>query len=166
MASGKGRVRVGCCGFRSAREAYYELLESVEVQHPFYQPPLVPTLRRWREEAPEGFEFTLKAWQLVTHLSSSPTYRRLKRPLIEEQRAGAGFFRPTEAVREAGELTRECPRALKAKPVLFQCPASFKPTSENVENLRRFFRETERGRLVLAWGGRGGGARGRGQQEA
>lgn len=156
MTSGKGRVRVGCCGFRSSRESYYELLDSVEVQHTFYQPPQVSTLRRWREEAPADFEFTLKAWQLVTHLASSPTYRRLKRPLTEEQRAGAGFFRPTEAVRAAWEVTRECARALKAKVVLFQCPASFKPTGENVANMRRFFQEVERGRLVFAWEPRGG----------
>ena len=159
MASGKGRVRVGCCGFRSSRETYYGLLDSVEVQHTFYQPPQVSTLRRWREEAPAEFEFALKAWQLVTHLSSSPTYRRVKRPLTEGQREGAGFFRPTEAVRGAWELTRECARALKARAVLFQCPASFKPTPENVENWRRFFREAERGRLVFAWEPRGGGPR-------
>jgi uncharacterized protein YecE (DUF72 family) len=156
MTSGKGRVRIGCCGFRSSRESYYELLDSVEVQHTFYQPPQIPTLRRWREEAPAGFEFALKAWQVITHLSSSPTYRRVKRPLTEEQREGAGFFRPTEAVQEAWALTRECARALKARAVLFQCPASFKPTSENVENLRRFFQEVERGRLVFAWEPRGG----------
>ena len=60
MASGKGRVRVGCCGFRSSRESYYGLLDSVEVQHTFYQPPQVATFRRWREEAPADFEFALK----------------------------------------------------------------------------------------------------------
>jgi uncharacterized protein YecE (DUF72 family) len=156
MASGKGRVRVGCCGFRSSRESYYELLDSVEVQHTFYQPPQVSTLGRWKEEAPAGFEFTLKAWQLVTHLPSSPTYRRLKRPLTEEQSEGAGFFRPTEAVDAAWQLTRECAAALKARAVLFQCPASFKPTAENVENMRRFFLRAERGRLVFAWEPRGG----------
>ena len=156
MPAKKSLVHVGCSGFRSSRASYYEVLDSVEVQHTFYQPPQVSTLRRWREEAPAGFEFALKAWQLVTHLSSSPTYRRLKRPLAEEQREGAGFFRPTEAVREAWGVTRECARALKAKAVLFQCPASFKPTGENVENLRRFFREVERGRLVFAWEPRGG----------
>jgi uncharacterized protein YecE (DUF72 family) len=156
MASGTGPVRVGCCGFRSSRETYYAALASVEVQHTFYQPPQVSTLRRWREEAPVGFEFTLKAWQLVTHLSSSPTYRRLKRQLTEEEREGAGFFRPTEAVESAWQLTRECAAALKARVILFQCPASFKPTGENVENLRRFFRRAERGRLTFAWEPRGG----------
>lgn len=156
MTSGKGPVRVGCCGFRSSRESYFRVLGAVEVQHTFYQPPQVATLRRWREEAPAGFEFALKAWQLVTHLSSSPTYRRLKRELTEEEREGAGFFRPTDAVEAAWQLTRECAAALGARAVLFQCPASFKPYPENVEHMRRFFGKAARGRLVFAWEPRGG----------
>jgi uncharacterized protein YecE (DUF72 family) len=153
-------VKAGCCGFRTSRETYYALLGAVEVQHTFYQPPLVLTLKRWRAEAPAGFEFTLKAWQLITHLSSSPTYRRVKRQLTDEEKEGAGSFRPSEIVREAWDVTRECAAALKARAVLFQCPASFKPYAENVENMRRFFHEVERGRLAFCWEPRGEWPRG------
>ena len=156
MPSEKSRVRVGCSGFRSSRESYFRALESVEVQHTFYQPPQVSTLRRWREEAPDGFEFTLKAWQLITHQSSSPTRKRLKRELSEEEKEGAGSFRPSAIVREAWELTRECAEALEARAVLFQCPASFRPTEENVANMRRFFGKAERGGLAFCWEPRGG----------
>ena len=155
MTTKKNLVRIGCSGFRSSRESYYELLDSVEVQHTFYQPPQVSTLARWREEAPRGFEFTVKAWQLITHTSSSPTYRRLKRKLTDEEREGAGSFRPSGIVREAWEVTRECAKALGARAVLFQCPASFRPNSENVENMRAFFRAAERGRLAFCWEPRG-----------
>src|SRR5919112_5248318 len=154
-AKKKSLLTIGCSGFRSSRESYYEVLDSVEVQHTFYQPPLVPTLKRWREEAPRGFEFTVKAWQLITHTSSSPTRRRLKRQLTEEEKAGAGSFRPSGIVREAWGVTRECASALKARAVLFQCPASFKPYAENVDNMRRFFRGVERGRLSFCWEPRG-----------
>src|SRR4051812_20732038 len=156
MPSRKSLIRVGCCGFRSSRESYYEVLDTVEVQHTFYQPPLVPTLVRWREEAPRDFEFTVKAWQLITHTSSSPTRRRLKRQLTDEEKEGAGSFRPSEIVGEAWELTRECASALGARAVLFQCPASFRPAAENVENMRAFFRASERGRLKFCWEPRGG----------
>jgi uncharacterized protein YecE (DUF72 family) len=149
-------IRIGCCGFRSSRESYYQLLDAVEVQHTFYQPPLVPTLKKWREEAPEGFEFTLKAWQLITHKASSPTYRRVKRQLTEEEKEGAGSFRPTPAVAAAWELTRECAAALGASAVLFQCPASFQPTRENVANLRKFFKKARRDGLNFCWEPRGG----------
>ena len=156
MTPNSGLIRVGCCGFRSSRASYYEALDSVEVQHTFYQPPQVPTLRRWREEAPRGFEFTVKAWQLITHKSSSPTYRRLKRRLTEEEKEGAGFFRPSDVVWEAWGLTRACAEALGARAVLFQCPASFEPVRENVENMRRFFRRARREGTAFCWEPRGG----------
>jgi uncharacterized protein YecE (DUF72 family) len=155
MPSRKSLVRIGCSGFRLSRASYYEVLDTVEVQHTFYQPPQVATLERWREEAPRDFEFTVKAWQLVTHQASSPTRRRLKRQLTEEEKEGAGSFRPSEIVREAWEVTRACASALKARAVLFQCPASFRPVAENVENMRAFFRKAERGPLKFCWEPRG-----------
>ena len=149
-------VRLGLCGFSMAADEYVREFPVVEVQQTFYEPPRDETMRRWRAEAPEQFEFTLKAWQLITHQASSPTYRRLRRQLTEEEKEGAGFFRPSEVVRGAWELTRECAEALAARAVLFQCPASFKPARENVENMRRFFRGAERGGLAFCWEPRGG----------
>jgi uncharacterized protein YecE (DUF72 family) len=148
-------IKIGCCGFRSSRDSYYPLLPAVEIQHTFYQPPQVSTLLKWREEAPTGFEFTLKAWQLITHQSSSPTYKRLKRELTDDEKAQSGSFNPSEIVREAWDVTRECARALDARVVLFQCPASFRPTSGNIENMKRFFRNLEREGLSFGWEPRG-----------
>ena len=48
----------------------------VEVEQTFYKLPLVKTAERWRAEAPRGFEFSIKAWQALTHLPTSPTWRR------------------------------------------------------------------------------------------
>jgi uncharacterized protein YecE (DUF72 family) len=39
--------------------------------------------------------------------------------------------------------------------IVFQCPASFTPTKENVRNLKTFFEEIDRGSHVLAWEPRG-----------
>lgn len=138
-----------------ARAEYFARFPCVEVQHTFYQPPQVETLRRWREEAPDDFEFTVKAWMLITHEARSPTYRRLKKELTEEERAGVGSFRPTPAVREAWEVTRASAEALRAKRVLFQCPASFKPVPENVRNLRKFFKSIRGDGFQLLWEPRG-----------
>jgi uncharacterized protein YecE (DUF72 family) len=121
----------------------------VEVQQTFYQPPQIKTLERWRAAAPPDFEFTLKAWQLITHEARSPTYRRLKRELTEGEKAEAGSFRPTAIVREAWETTLACAAALKATRVLFQCPSSFTPTREHVRDLRDFFARIERPRRKL-----------------
>jgi hypothetical protein len=69
-------IRLGMCGFTIGTAEYYRQFPVVEVQHTFYDPPPLPTLERWRTEAPEGFEFTMKAWQVITHLGTSSTYRR------------------------------------------------------------------------------------------
>ena len=149
------KIKIGTCGFRASKEEYAAQLAAVEVQHTFYQPPQIKTLTRWRESVPADFEFALKAWQLITHEAKSPTYKRLKKNLTETEREEAGYFKPTAIVKEAWATTFDCARALRAKTVLFQCPASFKPYTENIENLEQFFSTIERGGLNFAWEPRG-----------
>ncbi len=148
-------IRVGTCGFRNTKEEYANVLSTVEVQHTFYQPPQVKTLEKWRAAMPKEFEFTLKAWQLITHESSSPTFRRLRRELNEKELDEAGFFKPTEIVQEAWETTLACAKALKARTILFQCPAKFTPLPENIDNMIKFFRGIKRGKMNFVWEPRG-----------
>ncbi len=149
------KVKIGCCGFPVGKSRYMARFRVVELQETFYQPPKVETARAWRAGAPPEFEFTLKAWQLITHEAASPTYRRLKIPLSEAEKQQAGAFKPTPLVHRAWETTREIAAALKASLIVFQCPARFDPSPEHVANLRRFFREMERHQLVMAWEPRG-----------
>ena len=152
----KLNVKVGTCGFgRAKRPEYVELLPVVEIQHTFYNPPQIKTLEKWRADVPDKFEFTLKAWQMITHESSSPTYRRLKGPLTEKETDEAGFFKPTDTVKEALEVTLASAKALRAKTILFQCPAKFQPLPENILNMKQFFANIDRGDLNFAWEPRG-----------
>jgi uncharacterized protein YecE (DUF72 family) len=154
-------ARLGLCGFTMAFEDYVREFPVVEVQQTFYEPPRDATMRRWRAEAPAGFEFTLKAWQLVTHDGTSPTYRRLRRPLSEVERADVGSFRMTPIVVAAWRRTLECVAILRATAVLLQCPRTFRPTDENLERLRAFFATVERPAGVrLLWEPRGDWPRG------
>jgi uncharacterized protein YecE (DUF72 family) len=137
-------VRVGLCGFTMAFEDYVREYRLVEVQQTFYEPPREGTMRRWRTEAPSDFEFTIKAWQLITHDASSPTYRRLKSPLTATDRAEAGGFRTSPTVLRAWQRTLECAAILRATAILFQCPASFRPTEENMDRMRGFFATVQR----------------------
>ena len=148
-------VHVGCCGFPVDRKRYQKTFRLVEVQETFYQPPRLKTARRWREEAPDRFVFALKAWQLVTHDPSSPTYRRLAKPIPESLGDRYGAFRPTEEVLAAWETTAAVARALQAQWVVFQSPASFTPTPENKANMGRFFESIDRDALRFAWEPRG-----------
>ena len=152
----KSKLAVGTCGFGISKLDYTRSFTCVEVQHTFYQPPGISTLARWRDEVPREFEFTLKAWQLITHEAKSPTYRRLKKKLSDVEKKEAGYFKSTPIVNEAWEVTLACARALKAKTILFQCPASFKPTKENISNLERFFSNIKRGKINFCWEPRGG----------
>lgn len=151
----KADFRIGCCGFPVSRALYFSTFRLVEVQQTFYEPPRVETLRRWREEAPRDFEFSLKAWQLITHQANSPTYRRLKTPLSQKEKNLVGNFQLTEPTLRAWEGTLEAARALQAKVVVFQCPASFRPTAENTGRMRAFFSRIDRGGLLLCWEPRG-----------
>ena len=101
-------------------------------------------MRRWRSLAPSDFEFTIKAWQLVTHDASSPTYRRLRSPLTDAERAVVGGFRTSPVVLRAWERTLDCAAILRATAVLLQCPASFRPTVDNIDRLRAFFGTVQR----------------------
>lgn len=149
-------VKIGTCGFGRLRQSeYVKTFKVAEVQHTFYQPPMISTLEKWRAEAPNDFEFTLKAWQVITHECTSPTYKRIKRKFSDTEFGEAGFFKPTTVVKAARDLTIECAKALKARTILFQCPARFQPLPENILNLKRFFTEIDRGDLNFVWEPRG-----------
>jgi uncharacterized protein YecE (DUF72 family) len=146
-------LRVGCCGFPVSLRRYAEVFSVVEVQQTFYQPPALRTLEKWRSAVPAGFEFTLKAWQLITHQATSPTYRRLREELGQQQRREVGDFRLNATVMDAWRRTLDCARILGSRCVLFQCPARFGPTPTNKGNLRNFFCEIKPDLLSPSGGG-------------
>jgi uncharacterized protein YecE (DUF72 family) len=134
-------MRVGLCGWTINAETYLRTFDTLEVQQTFYEPPSRLTMDRWREQAPENFVFTIKAWQVITHRGTSRTYRRLRSEVNREE---CGAFQLNDTVLAAWEKTRDCARLLRARAILFQCPASFRPTDENVANMRRFFGAIDR----------------------
>lgn len=155
------QVKVGCCGFGTSRQSYFKKFDAVEAQQTFYDPPQIETLKKWRDEAPATFQFTLKAWQLITHPASSPTYKRMKTQFSESELKYAGYFNDSEIVCKGWEKTLECAKALAAVAVVFQCPASFLPTQENIKRILNFFQmlhksyKAEVDKLKLVWEPRG-----------
>jgi len=149
-------TRIGTCGYgRTKKPDYARQLDCVEIQHTFYKPPQVKTLEGWRSEMPQAFEFTLKAWQFITHEGSSPTYKRLKRELTEKEQKEVGAFKPTDSVEYGWQVTLESAKALGARTILFQCPAKFVQSPVNIKNIRKFFKKIERGDMNFAWEPRG-----------
>jgi uncharacterized protein YecE (DUF72 family) len=151
-------IKIGCCGwgfFKGGLKAYMKKFPLVEVQQTFYKLPMIKTAERWRAEAPQGFEFSVKAWQAITHLPTSPTWRRAGIDVTEATKNRYGWLRPTRENLEAWRRTKEICDAIDAKICLIQCPPSFKCTSENIPNVRKFFSKIDRGEFALAWEPRG-----------
>jgi len=83
---------------------YASVFGSVEINYTFRRLPSEKTLTGWSEQTPEGFRFTLKANQRITHT------RRLRKAGNE--------------VRAFVELSRTLGDRLG--PILFQCPPNLK----------------------------------------
>lgn len=152
---GFANLRIGCCGWTEAQARYLQHFPVIELQTTFYEPPTARLAARWRSLAPADFHFCMKAWQLITHTPSSPTYRRLKSQISAREHSLYGNFRATEQVWLAWERTREIARVLDAKVVVFQCPKSFLPTTANLRNIKTFFRDIDRDGRIMAWEPRG-----------
>lgn len=88
--------------------AYAELFDAVEINMSFRRTPDESVMRRWQDEVPDRFRFTLKANQVITH------WRRL---------VGAG-----DSVREFVRRARLLENRLGA--VLFQVPANLRFDAE------------------------------------
>ena len=146
---------IGCCGWAGSQAQYFATFPAIEIQSTFYAPPAPKVAQRWRATAPDSFIFCIKARQLITHPSSSPTYRRLRQPLSPEQRNRVGGFQDTDEIWSAWQVTREIADAVQAAVVLFQCPASFRATAENIRNVRKFFQRLGKLPFCLAWEPRG-----------
>ncbi|HDN02255.1 MAG TPA: DUF72 domain-containing protein [Candidatus Bathyarchaeota archaeon] len=138
------KLKIGCCGFIKSRKKYYEDFKIVEIQRTFYKPPMVKTAEKWRAEAPEGFEFTMKAWQLITHPYTSPTWRKAGIKVEDKIKERYGHLQPTRENIEAWNKTVEIASRLQAKIIVIQCPPSFKATEENISNARTFLEEASR----------------------
>jgi len=144
-------LRIGCCGwsylrprefsrlvpkpFTSTLQAYVQLFDAVEVNSTFYRIPRLSTAEKWRGEADAlnpHFEFTVKAYQGITHRRRFGTVSRS----------------------EVDAMT-ETAKALTSDMILFQSPASFQPSTENVRNIKSFFSNIDRGSCIFAWEPRG-----------
>ncbi len=138
-------IKIGCCGFPIAHKKYYQEFKCIEINSTFYQIPNIKIATKWRKEAEienPSFEFIIKAWQIITHKSSSFTYRRMREKIGNKD--NYGFFSPTKEVFLAWERTRDFAVELGCKKILFQCPASFTPEEKNLKNLYSFFNKIKK----------------------
>jgi uncharacterized protein YecE (DUF72 family) len=103
--------------------AYAERLRAVEINYTFRREPSPSTIERWRDTVPDGFRFSLKAHQRITHF----------------QRLGPGSKAPLDAL-----LEQVAPLGSKLGVVLFQCPPNLKFDAEAIERFMTWIPDTVR----------------------
>lgn len=150
-------VYVGCCGFPVSRRRYYENYKVVELQNTFYDMPRDEWFESLRKEAPPDFIFSIKAWQVLTHPSKSPTWRRM-RTQLPGRKENYGWLKPTEENLRAWERVINAAKILRAKFIILQTPASMPYNGESVRWVNEFFKQimsVTPKEIVVGWEPRG-----------
>lgn len=94
---------------------YAQFFNTVEINATFYRTPRATTFKKWYEETPEDFVFSLKAPRIITHLKK---LRDIEEPLSR-------FLKSLEPLKE------------KAKYLLFQLPPGLKYDREIILSFLR-----------------------------
>lgn len=117
---------------------YSRSFDVLEVQSTFYRLPMLKTAERWRSIVQKSFEFTIKAFQGITHPISSPTWKRAGKQRPTKNVENYGFLRPTKENFECWSLTHEIASILRVKICVIQLPPSFIYSKENIQNATEF----------------------------
>ncbi|WFO75777.1 DUF72 domain-containing protein [Desulfurococcaceae archaeon MEX13E-LK6-19] len=151
------KIWVGCCGFPVSRKKYYQHFKIVELQNTFYNLPSSEWARKFKEELPEEFIVSIKAWQVITHPSSSPTWKKMKDKPSGEIK-NYGWLKPTKENIDAWNKIVDLAKIIGAKFIVLQTPGSMPYNEESVRWVYQFFKEiislTPR-EIVIGWEPRG-----------
>jgi uncharacterized protein YecE (DUF72 family) len=102
-------ITVGCAGFPVPATRYFREFTFVEVQETHVALPGPGTIRRWRREAPEGFQFAL----------------------LGPREVGQEGFRDGKVVETALRMLSGVAKELEATTAIFVAPPEFPPTRPN-----------------------------------
>ncbi|MEM3833125.1 MAG: DUF72 domain-containing protein [Thermoprotei archaeon] len=148
-------IKIGCCGYgKGGLKKYALTFNVVEVQSTFYNLPKIETVKKWSNEALSinaNFEFTIKAWQGISHSPNSPTWRRSR----VKPDSTMGSLKPTEKNFSSWKEITNIAKALKSKFIIIQTPPSFSPSEINIKNMKDFFSSINRDDIIIGWEPRG-----------
>ncbi|MFH7903581.1 MAG: DUF72 domain-containing protein [Candidatus Aenigmatarchaeota archaeon] len=145
-------IKVGCCGFPISKNKYFENFKLVEIQQTFYRLLNESLLEKWRKEAPKDFEFTIKAFQGLTHSIRSFTWKRsgLSKEEMKKIEKFVGDLKVNKVTMEYWEKMLKYAKILNSKIILLQLPNSFKDSEENVKQAKEFFKNVENDNIKIA----------------
>ena len=114
-------ITVGCAGFAVPATRYFKEYDFVEVQETHRAVPGPGTIRRWRREAPENFEFAL----------------------LGPREIGQESFRSGKVIETALNTLDDIAGQLNAKRAVFLAPPDFTHSRANKSALREFLKEVK-----------------------
>jgi len=120
---------VGCAGFAVPATRYFKEYLFVEVQETHLAVPGPGTLRRWRREAPEGFEFAL----------------------LGPREIGQEGFREGKVIETALKTLGDVAQELEARAAVFVAPPDFPNTRANKSALRDFLKSVRKQFDTVVW---------------
>lgn len=132
------KIKVGCCGYPVSKSKYYETFEVIEIQSTFYKLPKIETVIKWRNEAPEKFEFIIKAWQAITHPWNMPTWRKYGKNPPPGKLENYGLLRYTDENINAWEQILEICKAMNCNKILIQLPPRLMINDKNIREILSF----------------------------
>ncbi|MBX3181844.1 MAG: DUF72 domain-containing protein [Polyangiaceae bacterium] len=109
-------ITIGCAGFAVPATRYFKEYLFVEVQETQLQTPGPGTLRRWRREAPQGFEFAL----------------------LGPKQIGQEGFRLGKVIESALDGLEQVAEELDATTAVFVAPPEFAANRANKAALKEF----------------------------
>jgi uncharacterized protein YecE (DUF72 family) len=115
-------ITVGCAGFPVPATRYFREFMFVEVQETHIALPGPGTIRRWRREAPEGFQFAL----------------------LGPREVGQEGFRDGKVVETALKMLSNVAKELDATTAIFVAPPEFAPTRPNKTAVTEFLTDVKR----------------------
>lgn len=122
-------IVVGCAGFPVPATRYFKEFLFVEIQETHVAPPGVGTVRRWRREAPEGFEFAMLAPREI----------------------GQEGFRGGKVTETALKNLADVGKELSATTAVFVAPAEFASSRANRTAVKEFLSSVRKKFERVVW---------------
>jgi uncharacterized protein YecE (DUF72 family) len=122
-------ITIGCAGFPVPATRYFKEFLFVEVQDTHVTSPGTGTIRRWRREAPKGFEFSMLAPREI----------------------GQEGFREGKVIESALKSLLEVGVELEAKVAVFVAPPEFAANRANKTALKEFLTSVKKKLDRVVW---------------
>ena len=129
-------VMTGVCTFS---RKIFKLVKAAEIQRIFYNIPRKTTVENWKRDAPDDFIFSIKVFQGLTHSKTSPTWRRFRGKISDDDMNKLGNLNVNELTEYFMDTMIEFAKILDARFLIVQTPASFDFSQNNVERAKKFF---------------------------